>query len=37
LGNTYADYYLKDTPSPKWLKYGLPALEKGEMGYEFVE
>ena len=33
----FFDHYLKDAPAPKWLKYGIPQTEKGEMGYELVE
>ena len=33
----FFDYYLKDTASPKWLKNGVPAINKGEMGYELIE
>ncbi|UKN00528.1 prolyl oligopeptidase family serine peptidase [Paracrocinitomix mangrovi] len=31
----FFDYYLQDAPMPNWMKYGLPALDKGERnGYE---
>ena len=31
----FFDHYLKDAPMPKWMKDGIPAINKGfEMGYE---
>ncbi|MGE0079375.1 MAG: alpha/beta hydrolase family protein [Bacteroidales bacterium] len=31
----FFDYYLKDTPEPKWMKEGIPAEKKGkELGYD---
>lgn len=31
----YFDYYLQGKPAPKWLKDGLPAIQKGKVtGYE---
>ncbi|HSV87676.1 MAG TPA: prolyl oligopeptidase family serine peptidase [Bacteroidales bacterium] len=34
----FFDYFLKDAPAPRWLKYGIPALEKGRIiGYELIE
>lgn len=33
----FFDHYLKDAPAPHWLKYGIPALDKGQMRYELVE
>ena len=31
----FFDHYLKEKPMPKWMKNGIPAIEKGiEMGYE---
>ena len=31
----YFDHYLKDKPAPRWLREGIPALEKGStLGYE---
>ncbi len=34
----FFDYYLKDKPAPVWLKYGIPAIDKGRTdGYELVE
>lgn len=33
----YFDHYLKGTPAPKWLIYGVPAIQKGQMGYELIE
>ena len=33
--NQFFDYYLKDTPPPKWMSKGIPAKLKGiELGYE---
>lgn len=34
----FFDHYLKDAPMPYWMKYGVPATEKGRtMRYELVE
>ncbi|NQU53911.1 MAG: S9 family peptidase [Bacteroidetes bacterium] len=34
----FFDHYLKEKPMPKWMKNGIPAIEKGvELGYELVE
>jgi dipeptidyl aminopeptidase/acylaminoacyl peptidase len=34
----FFDHYLKDAPMPKWMKEGIPAVEKGvDLGYELVE
>ena len=31
----YFDYFLKDAPEPKWMKYGVPAIDKGtDFGFE---
>lgn len=30
----FFDFYLKDAPEPNWMKYGVPAIEKGkDLGY----
>ena len=34
----FFDYYLKDKPAPRWLKEGIPYIEKGRThGYELME
>ncbi len=34
----FFDYYLKDDPMPKWMRDGVPAIEKGiNQGYELLE
>lgn len=34
----FFDYYLKDAPEPKWMKTGVPAIDKGkEFGFELEE
>ncbi len=34
----FFDHYLKDEPSPAWLKHGIPATEKGKThGYELLD
>lgn len=34
----FFDFYLKGTPEPKWMKEGVPAIEKGkETGYELED
>lgn len=34
----FFDHYLKGAPMPKWMKEGIPAVNKGfEMGYELVK
>jgi dipeptidyl aminopeptidase/acylaminoacyl peptidase len=34
----FFDFYLKDAPEPKWMRDGLPAIEKGMIqGYELIE
>ena len=34
----FFDHYLKEKPMPKWMKEGIPAVEKGiELGYELEE
>ena len=34
----YFDYYLMDTPKPKWMDRGVPAMEKGiDQGYELMK
>ena len=34
----FFDFYLKDAPEPVWMKYGVPALEKGmSFGFELTE
>jgi len=34
----FFDHYLKEKPMPKWMKDGIPAIDKGvEMGYELVD
>ncbi len=34
----FFDHYLKDAPMPKWMKEGIPAINKGiDMGYELVK
>lgn len=34
----FFDYYLKNSPAPEWLKYGIPAIKKGKTdGYKLVE
>jgi len=34
----YFDHYLMDQPMPRWMKEGIPAIEKGiEKGYELME
>lgn len=34
----FFEHYLKEKPMPKWMKNGIPAVDKGnEMGYELVE
>ncbi len=34
----FFDYYLKDAPEPVWMKYGVPAIEKGRsFGFELTE
>ena len=36
--NQFFDHYLKGTPQPKWMKEGIPALEKDKRtGYELDE
>ena len=36
--NQFFDHYLKGAPQPKWMKEGIPALEKDKrMGYELDE
>ncbi len=34
----FFDYYLKEQPMPKWMKEGIPAVDKGiDLGYELEE
>jgi len=34
----FFDHYLKGTPEPEWMKYGIPAIDKGKkFGLEFNE
>lgn len=34
----FFDHYLKGAPEPEWMKYGLPALEKGhKTGYNLIQ
>ncbi|TVQ67740.1 MAG: S9 family peptidase [Balneolaceae bacterium] len=34
----FFDHYLMDAPEPVWMKYGVPAIEKGKhQGFELVE
>ncbi len=34
----FFDHYLKEKPMPYWMKYGIPATEKGKkLGYELTE
>jgi dipeptidyl aminopeptidase/acylaminoacyl peptidase len=34
----FFDHFLKDAPEPKWMRDGLPSVEKGiEQGYELIE
>jgi len=34
----FFDHYLKEKPMPKWMKDGIPAVDKGvEMGYDLVD
>lgn len=34
----FFDHYLKGKPEPVWMKYGVPAIDKGEVfGFELVE
>lgn len=34
----FFDYYLKDAPEPVWMKYGVPAIDKGKkFGFELSE
>ncbi|MFW6101237.1 MAG: prolyl oligopeptidase family serine peptidase [Bacteroidota bacterium] len=34
----FFNHYLKDKPMPKWMKEGIPAVDKGiDMGYELIE
>lgn len=34
----FFDHFLKDTPEPEWLKYGIKAIDKGtKTGYELVQ
>jgi len=34
----FFDYYLKDAPAPRWMKEGIPYIDKGKVdGYELME
>lgn len=34
----FFDHYLKDAPMPKWMKTGVPAIEKGiDYGFEYLD
>ncbi|MBN2639199.1 MAG: S9 family peptidase [Bacteroidales bacterium] len=34
----FFDYYLKDAPEPVWMKYGIPAVNKGrDNGFEYAK
>ncbi len=34
----FFDHYLKGEPAPRWLKYGIPAIDKGRVsGYELID
>ena len=34
----FFDYYLKDAPMPRWMEYGVPAMEKGiRQGFEYLD
>ena len=34
----FFDYYLKDAPEPVWMKYGIPAVDKGrDFGFEYAK
>jgi hypothetical protein len=34
----FFDHYLMDAPAPVWMKFGVPAIEKGKtQGFELEE